>query len=475
MPRESIPRQPPCRQWLVIFSFGLNSAFNAFLCMNFSVVAPLTQRVLRISESEVAWLYTGMLLTVFAGMPIGLLLVVWWEGAGLCLGVMMNTLCAVVRFVGVRRQQYVVVLVSALFNGVGAWTILPMPAKLSQERFPFEYRTLTTSLAVQANYAGWMLGSFLVPLVVHDRRTLEIFLTYQAAFSALVVTAHVAFYRPVRTWELYGRSSRRVAASSGRPSPVDRERAANNPATQDLLDVRNSNYHSSGYDEGRCRSDDLTEFMKVLCTYPSFGMQIVAYGVLAGVGFAVPGCSVTILKHLGFAPETTAWVNIAFIGAGVLSGLLLGLKCNDPLHYGWVLKTLFLLCMASIAGLAVTVWLCHDQAATPALLLVVLGLSLVAGTTSLGFIGIGIEAAALYPANSTYVCFSVELFVQLLGGVLNQLSSRKDGFMTIAVATWFAGLLLLFGYRRYESRSPRGNTRDDVPRVTENASAILGQ
>jgi len=188
-------------------------------------------------------------------------------------------------------------------------------------------------------------------------------------------------------------------------------------------------------------------------------VQIVACGILGGVSFAVPGCNDAILSHLGFSSRVTSWVNLAFMASGVLSGLLLGYKCNSPSHYGIILKVIFCLCMVALTALAAFVKLVRPTDDNLSHLLVIFVLTAIAGATSLGFIGIGIEAAALYPVGGTYVCFFIELFVQLVGGVLTQLSSNKDGYATIAVAAWLAGLLLLIGYRRPQlPEAPQAST-----------------
>ncbi|CAE8703893.1 unnamed protein product, partial [Polarella glacialis] len=84
----------------------------------------------------------------------------------LSVSVCLNTLCAWIRWIGVKRRSYSLCLLSALVSGAGAAPILPCPAQLSQQRFPPHRWSLTTTLAIQANYTGWMLGCVLVPMLV---------------------------------------------------------------------------------------------------------------------------------------------------------------------------------------------------------------------------------------------------------------------------------------------------------------------
>merc|ERR1711998_238175 len=77
--------------------------------------------------------------------------------------------------------------------------------------------------------------------------------------------------------------------------------------------------------------------------------------------------------------------------------------------------------------------------AKPRHLILVMVLFAVVGMSSLGFIGLGIEAAALYPAGGAYVCFTIEGLVQVVGAVLNFYANGDS-----ASGSW----LLSLGWRR---------------------------
>merc|ERR1712070_1310576 len=98
----------------------------------------------------------------------------------------------------------------------------------------------------------------------------------------------------------------------------------------------------------------------------------------------------------------------AFIGVGVLSGILIGQYCNDARNFGIMLKFLFILCTACNVACAIIadIGFIHKGNAS---LAIMIALSAGSGAASLGFIGIGIEAAALYPAGPGYACWAVEL------------------------------------------------------------------
>merc|ERR1719482_1059622 len=77
---------------------------------------------------------------------------------------------------------------------------------------------------------------------------------------------------------------------------------------------------------------------------------------------------------------------------------------------------------------------------------------------TLGFLGLGIEAAALYPASGAYVCFTIEGLVQVVGALLNQFATGDSGFIVLAICSWVATFLLLFGYRRFAHGQEQGST-----------------
>lgn len=121
----------------------------------------------------------------------------------------MNVSSAWVRWLGLRSRSYSVCLLSAVLNAAGAWVILPLPAQLSQQRFPPAWWTFTTSLAIQANYTGWLLGSVLPPTFVHDAESMESFMLVQAICSLPVIVSFLLFYRPPKYSDrLAGESSR---------------------------------------------------------------------------------------------------------------------------------------------------------------------------------------------------------------------------------------------------------------------------
>merc|ERR1712046_210300 len=129
------------------------------------------------------------------------------------------------------------------------------------------------------------------------------------------------------------------------------------------------------------------------------------------------------------------YVNLAFIGVGVISGIVIGQRCDNPNHFGRVLKVLFLGCTACLVLCSLITELGLVKTAKNTSLGLLIFLSAGAGMTSLGFIGIAIEAAALYPVGAAYACWFVEILVQAIGGGLGFWVNDKHGFTKLAGLT----------------------------------------
>eukprot|EP00930_Biecheleria_cincta_P095639 TRINITY_DN87587_c0_g1_i1.p1 TRINITY_DN87587_c0_g1~~TRINITY_DN87587_c0_g1_i1.p1 ORF type:complete len:494 (-),score=74.95 TRINITY_DN87587_c0_g1_i1:8-1489(-) len=449
------------RSWLVLLTFCLNSAFNAFVCMNFSAVSSLTASVLDVGEAEVAFLYSGMLLMVSFGMPVGLVVALRCEWVGLGLSVALSVVLTWTRWIGVMRRNYQLCLVSAVIAGASAALFITLPAQLSQQRFPSGKWSLTTSVAIQANYLGWMLGCALVPQLVLDSHGMEQFLFGQACFSLLIVVCFLLFYRSAPpqlalqgVTERLQRTNSFLSHESNVPSLADssrnRDRNSLETASGQRVDAMDSaaaaeeNLQRAAGSGTHGGSADFWMFVSTLRDCPAFSIEMLAYGVLGGVGFAVPACNDAILERRGYSASDASWFDIVFIAAGVVSGLLLGSRCNDPTKYRQVLLALFSICAVALTFLALQVETSPHHAARHIVTLTkVAVLQFASGATCIGFVGLGIEAGALYPAGGTYVCFLVEFLVQVVGAALTQLGSKPGGFIFMAAAAWLALLLLL--------------------------------
>jgi len=447
----------------------MNTALDSFLSVNFAVIEERTRETLDVGRGAVALFYTGFLLTVAVGMFPGLLLVTNFEGVALGFSVLMNVSCTWVRWLGLRSRSYPLCFLSAVLNAAGAWVILPLPAQLSQQRFPPAWWSFTTSLAIQANYSGWLLGSVLPPAFVTDGDSMERFMFVQALCSLPVIVGFLLFYRPPKYSErLTGEHSRlevgaSVLSETGEEpfDDVDRNAGISRAGSSTSLLGLASSVGRDGHSSGGHNVGSLKQFIRTLRRYPRFGMQVLAYGILGGVSFAFPGCDDALLEPHGFKAQTVATANAAFLGVGIVSGLLLGANCTAR-NYGKTLKLLFVICSIALTAFAAVVSGGGLPDSKPRHLAIVIILFSFIGMSSLGFIGLGIEAAALYPAGGAYVCFTIEGLVQVVGALLNQFATGDAGFIALAVCSWVATFLLLFGYRRFAHGQEQGTEASPV-------------
>jgi len=404
--------------WVVLLIFSLNTALNAFVYMNTSAAEEKFSQIL---DHEVGKLYGYFLLTVMVGMTPGMFIGVKCEGLALGFSVCMNVGSAWLRWICVDSGSYDLCLVSVLVNAAGAWTILALPAQISQQRFHKDQWTLTTSIAVQANYFGWLIGAILPPQFKTEEAIVKMCLV-QAVIATPILVIMFLCYRPA--------------------SKLDKEEGS----------VRRQELSASvlGEDIAGGHSMDDGSFCKLFMTclrHPMYFFQVLGFGALGGVSFAQPSAAIFILGNYGFENDVSFWVNVAFIGVGVISGLVIGKLCTDAAKFGMVLKSLFVgctVCNGLCAALAESGFISSDNMVS---LYITMFLSAGVGMTSLGFIGVAIEAAALYPVGAGYACWFVEIIVQAVGGGLCFWVNDRHGFTKLAAVSALSTLLVFLCYR----------------------------
>jgi hypothetical protein len=78
--------------------------------------------------------------------------------------------------------------------------------------------------------------------------------------------------------------------------------------------------------------------MRALATNRQYMLQCLCYSCMAGVSFGIPAFLATAFHAIGLTEKESAWTNLAFIGTGVVVGLLAGKLCTNPRTYPRVLK-----------------------------------------------------------------------------------------------------------------------------------------
>jgi len=403
-------------RWFTLLAVALLTALNASLCMTFSTVEATSEEVLQTGEKQVANLYSMYLVTVLVGMTPAMYMVDRYEAVMVFLSNAFNLACAWQRWQGITawNDKYIASSISQLLCGIGAWPIFVLPGQISHRRFPPEEQTLATSLMLQANYFGWLLGSTLPPLVVDDPDSFRALLFGEAVVASVAAVLIVLFYRPA-TSHGYGQMAEEVESSH--------------------QGAESSHGGFSGF----------MEIFQSFKAHPFFGLQVLSHGLLGGVSFATPSALFFILDDLDMPKRAGIASNFAFIFSGVLAGVMLGWWCQSPRLYKQVLKMCYGFCALALlcCALMVQFGMLYN---TPLRFGVLILLVAVAGACSLGFLGIGIEAAALYPVKAAYVCWVVESLVLLFGAVLSSFAAQSSGFWILGGAAVASSLSILFFY-----------------------------
>uniref|UniRef100_A0A7S1FJP5 Major facilitator superfamily (MFS) profile domain-containing protein n=1 Tax=Noctiluca scintillans TaxID=2966 RepID=A0A7S1FJP5_NOCSC len=413
------------RRWLTVTVVALNSSLNAVLSCNYSVVEEVTQEALHTDDVQISFLYSAFLIIAAVGMTPGMMLAARWEGVALGCSVLLNVGASWLRWIASEQESYRLSLISTVMCALGTCTMLTLPAQVSQQRFPPDLWTFATSLMVQANYFGWLVGSVVPPQCISGVASFKHFMLYQAMVASMVLVAFVLMYRPVL--KVSARSQGSEASASFLES---RERPQ-------AIQTEDDNHAPGG----------LLNLLGVAMAHPRFALQVGAFGLMGGVSFSQPSAGIFILQDYGFSNQVDVWVNMCFIGTGIVFGIVVGKFCNEPRFFGITLKAMFVvcaLCTGISAVLAASGFLNSNNIASFILICV---LSAGTGATSIGFIGIGIEAAALYPVGGAYACWLVEIIVQVAGGVISQEASNSNGFMVLAVVQGFATIVFLFSFK----------------------------
>ena len=135
----------PAWRWLVLLAFAVNSGSNAFMCMDFSAVATITETHFRIDTNQLNLLYTILLLAV---LPATIVVVPQLERRNwltTAAGVACNCAAAALRAVAAADGSYGVALASSILAGFSAAVIISSVAHLSETWFPPAQRARRSS------------------------------------------------------------------------------------------------------------------------------------------------------------------------------------------------------------------------------------------------------------------------------------------------------------------------------------------
>lgn len=409
---SATPAPAECKlrqRWNMLLAVSLCTATNAFICMTFSVMESLTAEAFNLEKQQVASLYTIWLATVAAGLTVGTLLTDRFEGLAICMSATMNMASVAIRVTGIYHQSHLLIIGSQILCGIGAWPIFTLPGEVSHRYFPEAEQPLATCIMWQANYFGWMLGLFW-PLFFTTVPGLLPLFGIEAAVSIICSLAALLCWT----------SAKRIAL------------------------------RGDGVDQSSFESHGLAGFLGLfqnMAERPSFAVELLAHGLHGGVSFAIPSVLFFILSRYGFSVNYAAAANGVFILSGNLCGTFLGKVCTNPSSFHGVLKVCYAVTLTTLLTLAVmghTGQLDGNSMCTSLQVLLLCG---ACGASSLGFVGIGVESAALYGVNEAYVGWFREFIVLGSAAFLSYMAVGANGFQVLFAAAALCSLLLILGLK----------------------------
>lgn len=389
------------RSWLTLFAFGYNAASNAVLFMDFVVVSDLSASSFNVDPSMIAWTYSlGLLTTLPAAFLVAYFLprcryVVFG------IGVFFDVLGAWLRWLSLLYRSWTLCMVSTVCIGVAFAVCCMTYAVIGERWFPLERQTLATSIGVQSNYAGWCIGAFVLPSVVHSRADHLLFLLVQAVCVSFALLLFFFFH------------DERAA----RPSPSQRK--------------------------------TMWKSLSILATRPRYLVKMLAYGILGAVSYTIPAVQdVLIGDALQVGPTFTKWTNTAFIASGVVMGLLLSMR--EARRSRAVILAIY---VGAVIALTLAAAIVHPFAHVMSSVLrrgMLVGAMAIAGATSLGFLGIALAEIThdVPEVEELYSAGVVEWLVQAGGGILSQVVVNAHGFQVCSALVFAATCLLGAGTQR---------------------------
>lgn len=385
--------------------------------MTFSVLEQLSAQALSVGTLKVAGLYSIWLSVVFVGLTPGTFMTDRYEGLSLVWSALFNVASAVVRVVGATHGSYNLMVASQVLCGIGAWTIFTLPSKVSHRVFPVRQQALATSIMLQANYMGWLFGILVPPLLAKGPTAFGRVCAWQVGATLIASAAALL---------MFGLSK----SGAQRAVKIEEPMAS-------------------------CKASGFIELIQAMIKYPRLAIQILSHGLLGGISFAAPSAIFFILDNFGFSSAAATAVNTGFVASGIVTGLVLGRLGKKKRRFGSALAACYVTCLTSLmacAALAAGGILKGDSAWGLALTLL---LSILAGSSSLGFIGIGIESASLYPVRSSFVSWGIELVVLSSAAALSYTAAGRSGFVVLAVTAAVCALGHFSSFRVDSAGMPR--------------------
>lgn len=227
---------------------------------------------------------TSFLAGCLAVLPAFFLVVMYldsrnWTVTGI--GHLCNALGAWLRYIAVIKGDYGIAQASSIVIGFTGAVIISSYAQIAERWFPEKERTLAITIGVQCNYAGWCVGGLLIPNLcamggAHGgwfdcnvtKSQLETMLLAQGVLVSLSLVLFGAFHR-------------------SKPSMLNEK----------ALSFAES--LTASFNEGSDPKEDAPAVGSVMSLLQNgrFLVMMMAYSLLGGVSFAIPGVQSEVIYN----------------------------------------------------------------------------------------------------------------------------------------------------------------------------------
>lgn len=377
----------------VLCAYALNSAFNAFLFMVYASATGVSAKRFHVPPDKIAFLYSISLYISSVTSVFWIFMIRRLAWAAQVVAVGSNGAAVAFFYAASVTESYQLAVASAIMTGFAAGVCVPTPAFLGDAWFCADDRTQAVSLMIEANVIGWWLGSVLVPVLVEKPDDL----VKLSSSLALPATVNAGLF--ATCWKS-------APESAAVPPRITRPP----------------------------RLDDLGSLLAA----------VLAFTLLGGLGFALPGVQDTLFARpvveggYGIPEVYTSITNTSFLLSGVFTGLALGqLPTSRPRLPD--MQTLGGVCFLGLLGL---VYLRRAALTGGAqIIFAALGMAIVGGPT-LGYLPIAIDVISAFGISAEIAGGGLLFMTNLGGAVLSEFGSEANGMDLCATIAVLAVVLL---------------------------------
>lgn len=376
-------------RYLVLASFALSNAANAFLWISFSPIFANVSTFWGVSAAVVNWFSLSFLILYLPGALIASVVTERWGlRSAIVLGAAGNALGAWIRYAGAALRSPVgfgIAIVGQCVAALAQPVFTNSPARLSADWFPRSERDLATVGASLSNAFGNAAGSALPAIFVASANDLPSFLLYQAIACSVLLFVQAAGMR----------SDEPVDAPSAAAAA---KRSARSAASGDTDGAAAAFLGVSGEDQSQPQQDQLSarslygaarivaRDYGALLSSANFRSLTVGFGLGLGLFNGLLTLLGQILSNCGYDDDVAGYAGGALLAAGLVSAGFAGVVLEKTRAYVTTLRAL--ICTGIVA---ICLFLAAQRPAQPGL---VLAASAILGAVIIPLLPVSLENAA---------------------------------------------------------------------------------